>query len=67
MFTDNEKKAARRLFEATREFNLAARLARRAGLHYETSDLSQRTIEGDTAEIAVAITKVVAFSEKDHL
>ena len=67
MFTDNEKKAARRLFEATREFNLAAKAARHAGLHYETSDLSQSTFEGDTAEIAVAISKVVAFSEKEHL
>lgn len=63
MFTDREKKAARRLLEATNEFNLAAKAARAAGLHYETSDLSQRTFGGDTSEIAVAITKVVTFEE----
>ena len=67
MFTDDEKKAARRLFEATRAFNLAARLARNAGLHYETRDLRQSTFEGDTSEISVAITKHVTLSEKEHL
>lgn len=67
MFTDDEKKAARRLLDATREFNLAAKAARHAGLHYETNDLSQSTFEGDTAEIGVAIIKHVTFSEKEHM